>query len=51
MTRLAEQTRTLFPGLALAVLVAMAAQFLSEHYGAPAMLMAILLGIGAFSSM
>ena len=45
MTRLAEQTRTLFPGLALAVLVAMAAQFLSEHYGAPAMLMAILLGI------
>ncbi|MGR3464321.1 YeiH family protein [Limimaricola sp.] len=45
MTRLADQFRTLFPGTALAALVAMAAQFLSEHYGAPAMLMAILLGI------
>ncbi|EYD72685.1 YeiH family protein [Limimaricola hongkongensis] len=45
MTRLADQLRTLFPGTALAALVAMAAQFLSEHYGAPAMLMAILLGI------
>ena len=45
MTRLAEMTRSYFPGLALAALVAMAAQFLSEHYGAPAMLMAILLGI------
>ncbi len=33
------------PGLAMAGLVAIAAQFLSEHYGAPAMLMAILLGI------
>lgn len=29
----------------MAVLVAVAAQFLSDHYGAPAMLMAILLGI------
>lgn len=34
-----------FPGVLLAGLVALAAQFLSEHYGAPAMLMAILLGI------
>ena len=33
------------PGLAVAALVAVTAQFLSEHYGAPAMLMAILLGI------
>lgn len=33
------------PGLMVAALVAVAAQFLSEHYGAPAMLMAILLGI------
>ncbi|PSK86778.1 putative integral membrane protein (TIGR00698 family) [Limimaricola soesokkakensis] len=45
MTRLADTARSLFPGVALAALVAMAAQFLSEHYGAPAMLMAILLGI------
>jgi uncharacterized integral membrane protein (TIGR00698 family) len=33
------------PGLAVAVLVAMAAQFLSDHNGAPAMLMAILIGL------
>ncbi|WP_128255516.1 YeiH family protein [Falsirhodobacter deserti] len=33
------------PGLVVAMLVAVTAQFLSEHYGAPAMLMAILLGI------
>lgn len=40
-----------FPGLVLAGCVALAAQFLSDHYGAPAMLMAILLGIAlnAFS--
>jgi uncharacterized integral membrane protein (TIGR00698 family) len=34
-----------WPGLAVAAMVAVSAQFLSEHYGAPAMLMAILLGI------
>ncbi len=34
-----------FPGLAVAALVSVTATFLSEHYGAPAMLMAILLGI------
>ncbi len=34
-----------FPGLALAGAVALAAQFLADHYGAPAMLMAILLGL------
>lgn len=33
------------PGLALAAMIAMAAQFISDHYGAPVMLMAILLGI------
>ncbi len=32
-------------GFFVAVIVAIAAQFLSEHYGAPAMLMALLLGI------
>jgi len=35
----------LFPGVAVAVLVALAAQFVAEHYGAPAMLMALLFGI------
>ncbi|MGB3500690.1 MAG: YeiH family protein [Mesorhizobium sp.] len=34
-----------WPGVLVAGAVALAAQFLSEHYGAPAMLMALLLGI------
>ncbi|QYK40640.1 MAG: putative sulfate exporter family transporter [Paracoccaceae bacterium] len=34
-----------FPGLAVAGCAALAAQFLSDHYGAPAMLMAILIGM------
>jgi uncharacterized integral membrane protein (TIGR00698 family) len=33
------------PGFLVALVVAVTAQFLSEHYGAPAMLMALLLGI------
>ncbi len=33
------------PGVAVAVALAMCAQFVSEHYGAPAMLMALLFGI------
>ena len=33
------------PGILFATVLAIAAQFLSEHYGAPAMLMALLLGI------
>lgn len=35
----------MFPGFAVSVLVAATAQFLSEHYGAPAMLLALLLGL------
>ncbi|MCA0997781.1 YeiH family protein [Alloyangia pacifica] len=35
----------IFPGLAVAVLVALAARYIAEHYGAPAMLMAMLFGI------
>ncbi|MFN3277964.1 MAG: YeiH family protein [Paracoccus hibiscisoli] len=42
---LPDRIRVLAPGLMLAVTVAMAAQFLSTHYGAPVMLMAILLGM------
>lgn len=34
-----------FPGFAVSVLVAATAQFLSEHYVAPAMLLALLLGL------
>ncbi|TYC63556.1 YeiH family putative sulfate export transporter [Rhodobacterales bacterium] len=40
-----DRAHRLFPGIAIAGLVAIAAQFLNEHYGAPAMLMAILLGM------
>jgi len=40
-----EQWNLLFAGFAVAAVVAVTAQFLSEHYGAPAMLMALLLGI------
>ncbi|MEE2859450.1 MAG: putative sulfate exporter family transporter [Pseudomonadota bacterium] len=42
---LTDRARLLAPGLTLAVTVAMAAQFLSGHYGVPVMLMAILLGM------
>ncbi|WP_149141669.1 YeiH family protein [Gemmobacter caeruleus] len=40
-----SQIRLLFPGFITATLVAATAQFLSEHYGAPAMLLALLLGL------
>lgn len=48
MTKLIPSARVLqdaFPGFAVSVLVAATAQFLSEHYGAPAMLLALLLGL------
>ncbi|MEM9317459.1 MAG: putative sulfate exporter family transporter [Pseudomonadota bacterium] len=35
----------IFPGLLLAVVIALASRFVSEHYGAPAMLLALLFGI------
>jgi len=38
------EARTLFPGLLACAVVAAAATFLSEHYGAPVMLFALLLG-------
>ena len=41
----AERARHYFPGVAVSVLVALAAQFVAEHYAAPAMLMALLFGI------
>ena len=37
--------KPMFPGFSVSVLVAATAQFLSEHYGAPAMLLALLLGL------
>ena len=45
LERLPEFASGVGPGLLVSLVVAVAAQFLSEHYGAPAMLMALLLGI------
>jgi uncharacterized integral membrane protein (TIGR00698 family) len=45
MKEIINTGKNLLPGLSVAILVAMAAQFLSDHYGAPAMLMAILIGL------
>ena len=39
------KAKTLFPGAFISVITGLAALFLSEHYGAPAMLFALLLGI------
>ncbi|MCV6592053.1 MAG: putative sulfate exporter family transporter [Silicimonas sp.] len=41
----AKTLHALFPGVMISGLIALAAQFVSEHYGAPAMLMALLFGI------
>ena len=37
--------RALFPGILASTVVAAAAAFLSQHYGAPVMLLALLLGM------
>ena len=42
---LRARTKELFPGIAVALIVAATAQFLAEHYATPAMLLALLLGI------
>ena len=43
--RIMKPLGALGPGFLVSVVIAIAAQFLSEHHGAPAMLMALLLGI------
>ena len=43
--RVRVQMRTLFPGVLACAVVAAAASFLAEHYGAPVMLFALLLGL------
>lgn len=43
---LSQRTRELMPGFIVSAVVAAAACFLSEHYGAPVMLFALLLGMG-----
>ena len=39
------RVQSLAPGVLICAMIALAAQFLSEHYGSPAMLMALLLGM------
>ncbi len=48
MTRAAgpDRLRTLFPGVMACAVVAAAASFLGQHYGAPVLLFALLLGLG-----
>lgn len=41
----ADTLKEFLPGFAVSVLIAITAQFLSDHYGAPAMLLALLLGL------
>lgn len=45
IAQLREKAGSLFPGILISLLVAFAAKFISEHYGAPAMLMALLFGM------
>ncbi|WP_424932828.1 YeiH family protein [Amaricoccus macauensis] len=45
LSRLRIQCADLAPGILVSAVIALAARFLSEHYGAPTMLMALLLGI------
>lgn len=45
MNSLQARLEAMLPGLAVSVLVAVAAMFLAEHYGAPVMLFALLLGM------
>lgn len=42
----AVSLRSAYPGVALCVVVALAASFLAQHYGAPALVLALLLGFG-----
>ncbi|OUS36253.1 hypothetical protein A9Q94_09755 [Rhodobacterales bacterium 56_14_T64] len=43
--KIKDHAQELFPGVAVAVIVAVTAQFLADHYATPAMLLALLLGI------
>jgi uncharacterized integral membrane protein (TIGR00698 family) len=45
LTSPVARARPLLPGLLVALLIAFASRFVSEHYGAPAMLLALLFGI------
>ena len=45
MTKFASTCKNIWPGLGIATITGLAALFLSEHYGAPSMLFALLLGM------
>ncbi|MFT6269909.1 MAG: putative integral membrane protein (TIGR00698 family) [Alphaproteobacteria bacterium] len=45
MKALFQQTKDIVPGVIVSCIVGLAALFLAEHYGAPAMLFALLLGL------
>lgn len=45
LAALPTRGRTLFPGILASLVVAVAATFLSQHYGAPVMLFALILGM------
>ncbi len=45
LSEIRKRGAVLAPGLLISAVLAIAAQFLSDHYGAPAMLMALLLGM------
>jgi len=45
LAALQDRARVVFPGLLVALLIALASKFVSEHYGAPAMLLALLFGM------
>jgi uncharacterized integral membrane protein (TIGR00698 family) len=40
-----SRSRALLPGVLVAIIIALASRFVSEHYGAPSMLLALLFGI------
>jgi len=40
-----RKAQIVFPGILMAIVVALAAKFISEHYGAPVMLTALLIGM------
>lgn len=48
---LKRQAARMVPGVLIAVVIGISAQFLSDHYGAPAMLMALLLVADALADL
>jgi uncharacterized membrane protein YadS len=45
MAAMQSRAHSLIPGVLVALIIAMASKFVSEHYGAPSMLLALLFGI------